>query len=63
MEIAGHVWMLQVSSAKSRFLVFGNQREVPIEWLRRYGGWVEDLDFYFIGSNANVELLNPNSSG
>ena len=34
MEIAGHVWLLERLPAKQRFLVFGNQRQVPERWLK-----------------------------
>lgn len=37
MEIAGHVWLLEKVNAKTRLLVFGNQRSVPEKWLERYG--------------------------
>lgn len=33
MEIAGHVWLLERTTAQRRFLVFGNQRRVSEWWL------------------------------
>jgi hypothetical protein len=57
MEIAGHVWMLQVSPAQRRFLVFGNQRDVPREWLQRYCRLVRDVEFYFLAADGELERL------
>ena len=57
MEIAGHVWLLERVNAKRRFLVFGNQRRVPEWWLEKYGDLVRDVEFYFIDSDGNIELL------
>lgn len=41
--IAEHVWLLEKTGAREKFLVFGNDREVPIRWLKRYGGLVFDV--------------------
>jgi hypothetical protein len=57
MEIAGHVWLLEKIPAERRFLAFGNQRKVPVWWLRKYGELVRDVEFYFIDEKANVEQL------
>jgi hypothetical protein len=35
--IAEHVWLLEKTGAPTTFLVFGNDRQVPIRWLERYG--------------------------
>lgn len=56
--IAEHVWLLEKASARKRFLVFGNDRRVPEEWLDRYGHLVESVDFYFLEENGEPELLN-----
>jgi len=58
MKIAGHVWMLQGSTAQRRFLVFGNQRDVPREWLQRYGRLVQNVEFYFLAADGKLESLN-----
>jgi hypothetical protein len=34
MEIAGHVWLLERTAARRRFLVFGNQRRGTLDQLR-----------------------------
>ncbi len=48
MEISGHVWMLEKVEAERKFLVFGNDIRVPKEWLKRYGEFVKDVEFFFI---------------
>jgi len=58
MEIAGHVWLLEKVSAKRRFLVFGNQREVPVWWLSKYGKLVQNVEFYFVDEAGRVERLH-----
>ena len=57
MEIAGHVWLLEKVNAKTRFLVFGNQRSVPEKWLEKYGNYVQNIDFYFIDAQQNLEKM------
>jgi hypothetical protein len=57
MEITGHVWLLEKVDARQRFLVFGNQREVPEMWLRKYGRLVTPVEFYFLEpSGAVIDL-------
>jgi len=46
--IAEHVWLLEKTSANCKFLIFGNDRRVPREWLRKYGHLVKDVIFYFL---------------
>ena len=57
MEIAGHVWLLEKTHASDRFLVFGNQREVPEMWLQKYGQLATDVSFYFLHADGKLELL------
>jgi hypothetical protein len=45
--IAEHVWFLEKTGAKHKFLIFGNDRRVPEEWLKRYGDLVDGVDFFF----------------
>jgi hypothetical protein len=57
--IAEHVWLLEKIEAKSKFLVFGNDRKVPTEWLKRYGKLVGNVDFFFYDvTNNQLEKLN-----
>ena len=58
MEIAGHVWLLGSVDAERRFLVFGNQREVPEAWLRKYGALVRGVELYFLPDDGALERLN-----
>jgi hypothetical protein len=55
--IAEHVWLLEKTNAAKVFLVFGNDREVPVLWLKRYGGLVSRVSFYFLSDDGNLELL------
>ncbi len=55
--IAEHVWLLEKTLAEHRFLVFGNQREVPLLWLKRYGHLVKNVEFYFLESSGRLEQL------
>lgn len=57
MEITGHVWLLEKLNAKTRFLVFGNQRNVPEKWLQKYGAYKQNVDFYFMDKNGVLEKL------
>lgn len=57
--IAEHVWLLEKTPAKRKFLVFGNDRRVPLEWLKRYGHLVKDVTFYFLDMQSKkLEKLN-----
>jgi hypothetical protein len=56
--IAEHVWMLQHLEARERFLVFGNDRRVPVEWLKRYGELAGSVQFYFLHTaTEKLEIL------
>jgi hypothetical protein len=55
--IAEHVWLLEKTQAKHKFLVFGNQREVPNQWLKRYGHLVQDVEFFYLSNDDKLEIL------
>jgi len=58
--IAEHVWLLEKTGAPQTFLVFGNDRQVPIMWLKRYGNLVSEVIFYFLADDGGLEkLANP----
>lgn len=57
MEIAGHVWLLERTQAARTFLVFGNQREVPEAWLKKYGGIAHSVEFYFLSDEGAIQRL------
>lgn len=56
--IAEHVWLLEKTAATNRFLVFGNQRAVPTQWLARYGHLVKSVDFFFLTDTGQLEKIN-----
>ncbi len=55
--IAEHIWFLEKINAEIKFLVFGNDIRVPMEWLKRYGKYVKEVRFYFIDEEGNVRQL------
>jgi hypothetical protein len=56
--IAEHIWLLEKTKAEKKFLVFGNDRRVPIKWLEKYGRLVEEeVFFFFINENGELEYL------
>jgi hypothetical protein len=51
-------------AAPETFLVFGNDRQVPILWLERYGNLVSGVTFYFLSDDGELEELpNPAAVG
>jgi hypothetical protein len=56
--IAEHVWLLEKTGAANKFLVFGNDIEVPKRWLERYGHLCQDVRFYFLSDVGEISLLN-----
>lgn len=55
--IAEHVWLLEKTQATTRFLVFGNQKQVPEQWLARYGHLAKDVEFYFLSDGGELKRL------
>jgi hypothetical protein len=56
--VAEHVWLLEQTAAPNTFLVFGNDRSVPVLWLKRYGHLVQKVVFYFLRSDGELEELH-----
>ena len=56
--IAEHVWLLEKTGAKTKFLVFGNDREVPVRWLARFGHLCGEVKIYFLSDDGRLENLN-----
>ena len=54
--IAEYVWLLEKTSANKKFLVFGNDIEIPRRWLKRYGK-ITQVEFYFYDDKHNT-LIN-----
>ena len=59
--IAEHVWLLEKTQARSKFLVFGNDIDVPKRWLARYGHLRGDVAFYFLTDDGQVSELNSDA--
>jgi hypothetical protein len=55
--IAEHVWLLEKTGAPAIFLVFGNDRQVPVRWLERYGELASAVTFYFLSDAGDLERL------
>lgn len=53
-----YVWLLEKVNAKHRFLVFGNDRRVPDEYLKRYRHIIKGVSFFFLDTRRrNLEKL------
>ena len=55
--IAEHVWLLEKTGARTTFLVFGNDRAVPLRWLARYGVLASSVAFFFVYDDGTLERL------
>jgi hypothetical protein len=55
--IAEPVWLLERIGAPVQFLVFGNDRSVPVQWLKRYGHLASAVAFYFLTGSGDLETL------
>ena len=56
--IAEYVWLLQhVAAAERRFLVFGQDREVPQRWLARFRPLIGDVEFFFLDDSRHLTQL------
>ncbi|MGB9960601.1 MAG: DUF7662 domain-containing protein [Candidatus Bathyarchaeales archaeon] len=54
--ITERVWLLEKTSAKTKFLVFGGDPEAPREWLKKYGKFASEIKFYAIAGNEAIRL-------
>lgn len=55
--IAEYVWLLEHTDALIKFLVFGNDRRVPEQWLKRYGSHVLGVQFFFLDGYGTLQSL------
>lgn len=55
--ISEHVWLLEKTNSEIKFLVFGNDRRVPEEWLARYGYLAGDVQFFFLDPQGELVKL------
>jgi hypothetical protein len=42
----------------SKFLVFGNDRHVPVVWLEQYGTLASGVEFYLLGDDDRFDQLS-----
>jgi hypothetical protein len=56
--IAEHVWLLEKTNARCKFLVFGNNRRVPTLWLKKYGHLACEVVFLFLDDKGALEVLS-----
>lgn len=56
-DISECVWLLQKTKAKRKFIVFGQDREIPERYLKRWSSIVKDIEFYFF-DGKRLERLN-----
>ena len=59
--IAEYVWLLEKTSAKKKFLVFGKDIQVPERWLKRFGELTK-VEFYFF-DGKKLSVLNNKKTG
>jgi hypothetical protein len=52
-----HVWLLEKTGALVKFLVFGNDRQVPELWLKRFRRLVSGVAFFFRTDDGKLEAL------
>jgi hypothetical protein len=55
--VAERVWLLEKSGASTKFLVFGNHREVPQRWLARDGELASRVAFLFLSEDGTLEQV------
>ena len=58
-NISAYVFYLERIDAERKFLVFGNDIRVPLEWLKRYKDIISKVEFYFIHQGGRLEKLYP----
>jgi hypothetical protein len=59
--IAERIWLLEKTQASCKFLVFGNEMEVPNRWLARYGHLRGEMVFYFLTDEGKIFNLDEGS--
>jgi hypothetical protein len=55
--IAEYVWLLEHLDADRRFIVFGQDRDVPERWLKRFRPLTEGVSFYFLEDGGRLVAL------
>jgi hypothetical protein len=55
--IAEHVWLLEKTGSRVKFLIFGNDRRVPEQSLKRYSQLLDGVDFFFLATDGKLDRL------
>jgi hypothetical protein len=55
--VAEHVWLLERCRSMHKFLVFGNDRRVPLRWLDKYGMLNDQVEFFFLDADGTLSKL------
>ncbi len=55
--ISEYVWLLEKTGAPTIFLVFGNDRRVPMLWLNDYGNLLSNVAFFYLDDDDHLEQL------
>ena len=61
--IGEHVWLLEKTRADHQFLIFGNDRRVPLTWLARYGSLVRSCQFFFLSKEGTLQVMHGDQGG
>lgn len=56
-HISECIWLLQKTRAKRKFMLFGQDKEIPERYLKRWSSIVTDIEFYFF-DGKKLERLN-----
>ncbi len=56
--ITERVWLLEKTDAKIKFIAFGGDATSPKEWLKRYGKFASEIQFYVIAGDGDLIRLN-----
>lgn len=57
-HITEMIWMLEKIDAKTKFIAFGGNEKPPKEWLKKYGKFAKEIQFFFIDKSGHVTCLN-----
>ncbi len=53
------IWIMEMTPAQHKFIVFGYDIEIPVRWLNRFGSLTHQIDFYFLSDDGkNLDHLN-----
>jgi hypothetical protein len=58
LAISQAVWLLEKAPAQERVLVFGHDRDGPIDWLARFGHLATGLRFFVLTDRGELEELS-----